>query len=196
MSILPAQSVLLLIDLQKAIDDPSWGIRNNPEAEENIGRLLSRWREERMPIIHIRHISRSSESTYRDGQPGVEFKEVAQPLPGEVVVTKHVCTAFVGTDLEARLRSLGAEHVIIVGVITNNSVESTARICGDLGFQAIVVSDGTFTFGRKDFAGRLRSAEEVHAMSLANLSGEYAEICTTAEVLARAAPNPRPSAGL
>ncbi|MCC6397749.1 MAG: cysteine hydrolase [Bacteroidetes bacterium] len=182
---LPAHTVLLLIDLQIAIDDPSWGVRNNPQAEENIRQLLSRWRERQMPIIHVRHVSRSSNSTYRDGQPGVEFKEVARPAPGEVVVTKHVCTAFIGTDLEARLRSLRAEHVVIVGVITNNSVESTARVCGDLGFRTIVVSDGTFTFGRRDFSGQMRSADEVHAMSLANLSGEYAEICTTEEVLAR-----------
>jgi len=138
-----------------------------------------------MPIIHVRHVSRSSESTYRDGQSGVEFKEVARPTSGELVVTKHVCTAFIGTDLEARLRALRAENVVIVGVITNNSVESTARMCGDLGFQTIVVSDGTFTFGRADFLGRVRSADEVHAMSLANLNGEYAEICTTEEVLAR-----------
>ena len=185
MSRLPVHAVLLLIDLQRAIDDPSWGVRNNPQAEENIRRLLFCWRARQMPVIHIRHVSRSSESTYRDGHPGVEFKEVAQPASGEVVITKHVCTAFIGTNLEARLRSLRAEYVVIVGVITNNSVESTARVCGDLGFRTIVVSDGTFTFGRRDFSGRMCSADEVHAMSLANLSGEYAEICTTEELLAR-----------
>jgi len=184
MSILPVHTALLLIDLQKAIDDPSWGVRNNPEAEENIGRLLSRWRENHMPVIHVRHVSRLDDSTYREGQPGVEFKDVARPRAGEVVITKHACTAFIGTDLEARLRALRAEYVVIVGVITNNSVESTARVCGDLGFRTIVVSDGTFTFGRRDFTGRMRSAEEVHAMSLANLRGEYAEILSTDEVLA------------
>jgi nicotinamidase-related amidase len=183
MSKLPNQTVLLLIDLQKAIDDPSWGIRNNPQAEENVGRLLLHWRENHMPVIHVRHVSRHPESTYRDGQVGVEFKDVARPCPGEGVVTKYVCTAFIGTDLEAKLRECRAQDVVIVGVITNNSVEATARVCGDLGFKTIVVSDGTFTFGRKDFAGRFRSADEVHAMSLANLDGEYARICTTDQVL-------------
>jgi nicotinamidase-related amidase len=183
MSRLPKQTVLLLIDLQKGIDHPSWGSRNNPQAEQNVGRLLSLWRENQMPIIHVRHVSRSSESPYRDGQPGVEFKDAAQPYPDEPVVTKHVCTAFIGTDLETRLRDLGAENVVIVGVITNNSVEATARVCGDLGFRTIVVSDATFTFGRKDYSGRMRSAEEVHAMSLANLDGEYARICTTGQIL-------------
>jgi nicotinamidase-related amidase len=136
-----------------------------------------------MPVIHVRHVSRSADSTYRDGQAGVEFKDVALPNPGEVVLTKHVCTAFVGTDLEARLRALGCEEVVIVGVITNNSVEATARVSGDLGFRTIVVSDATFTFGRKDFDGRFRAADEVHAMSLGNLDGEYARIYTTDQVL-------------
>jgi nicotinamidase-related amidase len=69
-------------------------------------------------------------------------------------------------------------------VITNNSVEATARMAGNLGFTTIVVSDATATFARPDFNGVLRSAEEVHAMSLANLQDEYAAIMTTAEVLA------------
>jgi nicotinamidase-related amidase len=180
---LPKNTALILIDLQKAIDDPSWGVRNNPQAESNVGRLLAHWRAKDMPIIHVRHVSRSPESTYRDGQAGVEFKDVAFPSAGEVVLTKHVCTAFIGTDLEARLRGSGCEDVVIAGVITNNSVEATARVSGDLGFRTIVVSDATFTFGRKDFDGRFRAAEEVHAMSLGNLDGEYARIYTTDQVL-------------
>jgi nicotinamidase-related amidase len=186
MTRLPKNTTLLLIDLQKAIDDPSWGVRNNPGAESNVERLLAHWRVNGMPVIHVRHVSSLSESTYRDGQDGVKFKEIAQPHPGETILTKHVCTAFIGTDLEARLRGSGCGDVVIVGVITNNSVESTARASGDLGFRTIVVSDATFTFGRRDFDGCLHTAEEVHAMSLGNLEGEYAQICTTDQVLGMA----------
>ena len=187
MSSIPNNTALVLIDLQKAIDDPSWGERNNPQAESNVGRLLCHWRRYSMPIIHIRHVSRFPQSTYRDGQEGVEFKDAASPRPGEVILTKNVCSAFIGTNLEARLRGFGSADVVIVGVITNNSVEATARVSGDLGFRTIVVSDATFTFGRTDFDGRFHTAEEVHAMSLANLDGEYASICTTDEVLKMAA---------
>jgi isochorismate hydrolase len=42
-----------------------------------------------------------------------------------------------------------------------------------------------FTFGRKDWEGTWRTAAEVHAMSLANLAGEYATVVRTAEVLNR-----------
>ena len=36
----PDSTALIVIDVQKAIDDPRWGRRNNPQAEENIARLI------------------------------------------------------------------------------------------------------------------------------------------------------------
>ena len=183
MRTLPSSAALILIDLQKAIDDPSWGKRNNPEAEANVSRLLERWRSTSRPVAHIRHLSRFPDSTYRDGQPGVEFKESALPRASEPVFTKSCASAFIGTTLAGWLHAEGIGDLVIAGVITNNSVEATARGAGDLGFRTIVVSDATFTFARTDYQGRSRTADEVHAMSLANLEGEYATICTCEQVL-------------
>jgi nicotinamidase-related amidase len=176
-------TALILIDLQKAIDDPSWGVRNNPQAEANIARLLEAWRATKRPVIHIRHDSPEPHSTYRPGQIGHQFKDVALPHEGEPVIGKHKTNAFIGTELENRLRSAGHATLIIAGVITNNSVEATVRMAGDLGFETYLVADACFTFARKDWDGRLRSAEEVHAMSLANLSGEYCTVITTSEAM-------------
>ena len=64
-----------------------------------------------------------------------------------------------------------------------NSVESTVRTAGNLGFHATVVADATFTFDKPDFTGTLRTAAEVHAMSLANLAGEYADLQVASTVL-------------
>jgi nicotinamidase-related amidase len=180
---LSTNSALLVIDVQKAIDHPSWGRRNNLQAEENISRLLSAWRESEKPIIHIRHVSRESESTYRPGQEGCEFKPEAQPAKGEIVLTKNTNSAFIGTDLEAVLHRERIATLVICGVITNNSVETTARMAGNLGYDTYVVSDATATFDKVDFAGHHRAAEEVHAMSLANLQGEYATVLSTEEIM-------------
>lgn len=46
-------------------------------------------------------------------------------------------------------------------------------MAGNLGFDTHLVADACFTFAKPDFAGRHRSAQEVHDMSLANLNGEY-----------------------
>lgn len=182
-AVLPRDAVLLVIDMQKAIDHPSWGVRNNPDAEKSVSALLEAWRNSARPIYHVRHDSTEPESHYRPGQAGHEFKAEVQPLAGETVIGKRTNSAFAATDLEARLRAAGQHVLVVVGVITNNSVEATVRMAGNLGFDTLLVEDGCFTFGRKDWAGTFRSAAEVHAMSLANLDGEYCKVTRTEEVL-------------
>lgn len=125
------------------------------------------------------------DSAYRPNQPGNEFKTEAAPLPGESVVPKRMNSAFIGTDLEARLRSAGIKTLLVCGVITNNSVEASVRMAGNLGFETYLAEDACFTFPRRDWNGRLRTAEEVHAMSLANLHAEYCTVITVAEALQR-----------
>lgn len=174
---------LIIIDMQRGIADPALGRRNNPDAEDNVARLLFAWRDARRPIVHVRHISRSPRSVFWPGQEGAEFQDRFQPRAEEHVVEKNVPDAFINTGLERWLRVRDIRKVAIVGVITNNSIEATARTSGNLGFDTVVVSDATYTFDKADFAGTLRTAEDVHAMSLANLQSEYASIATTLELL-------------
>src|SRR5215469_13695670 len=173
---LPLKAALIVIDVQRAIDHPNWGERNNPQAEQNIAALLRVWRSIGRPIYHVRHDSTEPESYYRPGQPGHEFKAEARPLPGEIVIPKQANSAFIDTDLERRLRKTNQNTLIVTGVITNNSVEATVRMAGNLGFDTFLVEDGCFTFAREDWNGQLRTASEVHAMTLANLDGEYCAV--------------------
>lgn len=184
MRVLPLDAALIIIDLQRAIDHPSWGERNNPGAETHVASLLQAWRTTHRPVYHVRHDSIEPDSRYRPGQPGNEFKPEAQPVAGEVVIVKRTNSAFIGTDLESMLRRANHHLLVVAGVITNNSVEATVRMAGNLGFEPFLVENATFTFGRKDWSGTWRTANEVHAMSLANLDGEYCTVTTTSEVLA------------
>lgn len=171
---------LILIDLQKAIDDPSWGVRDhNPGAEQRAAALLALWRAKGWPLFHVRHDSREPQSTYRPGQPLHAFKPETAPLAGETVIGKQTGSAFMRTELEGLLRAAEASQVYVCGVITNNSVESTVRAGGDLGFPMCLVEDACFTYAKERW-----TAQEVHAMSLANLRGEYATV-TTAEAVLR-----------
>lgn len=180
----PAGAVLLLIDLQKAIDHPDWGVRNHPDAEANVAKLLAHWRAHNWPVWHVRHDSTSPGSHYRPGQAGHDFKPEAMPVGNEPVIAKQTNNAFIGTGLEAQLRAHGHDALVIAGVITNNSVEATARMAGNLGFATWLAEDACFTFARPDWHGVMRSADEVHAMSLANLDGEYCTVVETDALLA------------
>jgi nicotinamidase-related amidase len=175
---------LIVIDMQKCMADPAAGSRNNPQAEGNIGQLLQAWRAANAQVVHIRHISRSPTSLFAPGQSGVEFQDALLPLAHEHVVEKNVPDAFINSALERWLRVRGVNELVLVGVSTNNSVEASARTAGNLGFDTVVVLDATFAFAMRDYAGVQRSADEVHAMSLANLMSDYATIKDTRSVLA------------
>ena len=172
---------LLVIDMQIGMSWAKSGIRNNPQAESVIADLLNVWRANGAPVVHVRHISRSPGSPFWPGQPGVEFQPELIPLANEHVIEKNVPDAFVNTGLERWLHSRGHSSLVIVGVSTNNSVEATARTAGNLGFRTYVVSDGTFAFERTDLRGVRWSAEDVHAMALSNLHGEYATVINSEE---------------
>jgi nicotinamidase-related amidase len=174
-------AVLLVIDVQCAFDHPRWGQRNNADAEQNIAKLVAEWRQTKRPIIHIHHINPKPESLFNGA--GIEVKPEAKPLAGEPVLTKNVNSAFIGTDLQERLQSMGATQLVLAGFSTDHCVATTARMAGNFGFETFVVSDATATFERKGVRGQQYTAEEMHDTALASLNGEFATIVTTAEII-------------
>lgn len=172
-------AALIVVDVQKGLDDPKLGRRSNPDAEANIARMLSAWRVSNRPVFHIRHLSTNEDSPLRPESEGCEIKDEAAPIPGEAVIEKSVNSAFIGTDLEERLREAGSRSVYICGLTTNHCVETTARMAGNLGFETFLVSDACATFDRTGPDGKVHEAEEVHAMTLANLHEEFATITGT-----------------
>ena len=86
MRALPQDAALIIIDVQKGLDDPRLGHRNNPQAEANIARLLEVWRRTCRPIFHVQHLSRETNSPLRPGQSGVEIKEIVKPLADEPLI--------------------------------------------------------------------------------------------------------------
>jgi nicotinamidase-related amidase len=176
---------LIVIDVQRAFDDPAWGERNNPQAEARIAEAIAGWRERGAPIIHVRHRSVDPEGTFVPGTPAFELKPEAEPDGGEPVITKDVNSAFIGTDLEERLRGADVETVAIVGLTTDHCCSTTARMAANLGFQTWVLGDAMATFARRDPDGEPIGADEMHRTALASLHDEFAEVIPTAVALQR-----------
>jgi nicotinamidase-related amidase len=176
---------LLLIDVQQGMDDPRWGARNNPDAEQKIGALLAAWREAKWPVIHVQHMSQEPESPLRADAPGNALKPEAMPRDDEPVFQKTVNSAFIGTTLETYLRREGIHALVIVGITTDHCVSTTVRMAGNLGFDVVVVEDATATFERTGPDGVWYSAEQMHRVALASLHGEFAQVQSAQNVLAR-----------
>ena len=171
---LPDNAALLVIDVQDGMDDPTRPPRDNPDAETNIARLLAAWRAAGRPCVHVRHDSLDPASPFAAGTPGNAIKAMVAPLPDEWLITKHVNSAFIGTDLEARLRDAGIATLVVTGLVANYCVETTARMAGNLGFDTYVVGDATAACVGIGPVGTRYAAADINAMKLMNLHEEFA----------------------
>jgi nicotinamidase-related amidase len=156
---LPHNTALLLIDLRDGPGGPrGTARRNNPAMEENVRQLVQAWRASGRPVIAVEHTAR---------WPGA-------PL--------HY-SAVVGTTLDGELARRGIGTLVLTGLATDRCVSTTARVAANFGFTTYVVADATATFERLGPGGRRHSADDVHAIALAELNGEFATIVDTASVL-------------
>ena len=178
-----SNTALIVIDVQQGFDDPKWGRRNNSDAEVNISRLISFWRNKNRPVIHIQHCSVELNSPLRPNQPGVEFKPEAMPIEGEQIFEKSVNSAFIGTKLESYLRDNSIDEIVIVGLTTDHCVSTTTRMAGNLGFKVLLVADATATFDRQGPDGKKYKAEDIFSIHIASLHGEFCNVVSTVSLI-------------
>lgn len=107
-----------------------------------------------------------------DGTAGTDIIDELQPAPTDWVVTNTKVSSFVASNLDAELRAAGINTVVIFGVATNISVESTARSAGDLGYRVIVAEDACSA-----------ASQEAHAATIETF-GLLGEVASADDVLA------------
>ncbi len=187
--VLQGRPALLLIDIQQGFDEKEYygGERNNPQAEQRAQELLAYWRTHELPLFHIQYSSLSDRSPLRPQHTGFAFKQEVEPLPGEPVLVRSVNSAFINTDLQARLEAQNIDTVIVIGFSTEHCVSTTTRMAGNLGYHTFIISDATAAFNKTGVNGQRFDAELVHQLTLATLQDEFATVLTTEELLRRMA---------
>jgi nicotinamidase-related amidase len=176
-------SVLLPVDMQRAFDLPSWPRRWNEAVDRNGLALLAAWRARGLPIIHVRHDSVSPGSTLAPGEPGNAFRPGFEPREGEAVVSKSVNSAFIGTDLDLRLKRLGIRSVVAFGITTDMCVSTTVRVGANLGYDMTLVEDACDCFDLPDGQGGTIPARTIHQVHVATMGFEFAQVVTTGEIV-------------
>lgn len=175
-------SVLVIIDAQKGFSDSRWGIRNNPDAEKRMEKILGEFRKHGLTVIHVRHDSNNPNSLLHHGRDTFQFKDEVKPLDGEMIITKHVNSAFIETNLEEVLRKMGNPHVYYVGLVTDHCVSTTARMSGNLGFDSYVIEDACAAHEKNGINGEKIPAQVVHDVNLASINGEFAKVIKSGEL--------------
>nr|WP_297782749.1 cysteine hydrolase family protein [uncultured Allomuricauda sp.] len=174
-------TALILIDTQIGLQETGfYGTeRNNPQAEENCGRLLQFFREKQMPVFHVKHNSSNIDSPLHPSKMGNDFHPAVKPLINEPVFEKTVNCAFIGTDLEARLKALNITKLVIAGLTIEHCISTSVRMASNLGFNVLMISDATAAFDKVGYDGNTYPADVIFHAELANLKDEFATIMDT-----------------
>ena len=180
----PEKSALLVIDMQRYFleSDSHAFIPASTEIIGNVTSLIEAYRRRDLSVIFTRHANSRGASAgsmerwwkdvlYEDDRLS-EIAPALSPEPGEHVLRKSRYSAFVGTDLESRLRNLGIERILTTGVMTHLCCETTARDAFMRDFDVFIVIDGTAS-----------KSEDLHTASLRTLADGFAIPVTTEEVL-------------
>jgi nicotinamidase-related amidase len=109
------------------------------------------------------------------GEWGGEWHPDFAPKPGDIVAQEHWGqSGFANTDLDFRLKQKGITHVIVVGLLANTCIDSTARFAMELGYHVTLVRDATAAFSHE----LMHAAHELSGPTFAHA------ILTTGEVIA------------
>lgn len=163
------KTALLIIDVQDFyFPGGSLPLVNPEPASLNAQKILKKFREKNLLVIHVRHNAKS----------GAGIHANVKPINGEKVISKDYANSFKDTDLLAYLNKNQVKRLVIVGMQTHMCVEAATRAASDLGFECILVHDACATRDLK-FKDKVISAEDVHYSTLSTLSRTYAKVLDT-----------------
>ena len=190
----PDRTALLVVDLQKGeYNDEK--CRAEPEhaylwnrirdvVVPNGQRLIAACRQARVEVMYTVVESLTLDGRDRSldykisgifaakGSWEAEVIDELRPDPNDIIIPKTSSSLFNSTNFEYVLRNLRIEYLMVMGVVTDQCVETAVRDGCDRGFLMTVVDDACAT-----------SSEARHRESLVGIKG-YCRVRSTAQIIA------------
>ena len=178
-ALLAQKTALLIVDVQEFYFPGGRMQLVNPEqAGMNAGLLLDHFRNNKMPVYHVRH----------NFEPGGDIHPYVKPQGDEPVVSKDQVNAFVGTGLLEMMQRDSIEQLVVCGMQTHMCLEAAVRAAHDLGFSCLVASDACATRALQ-YEEHIIPAKNVHYSTLNTLQGTYARVLNTDTIIKEFSPD-------
>ena len=189
----PARAALLVVDLQKGEYDAETRAQNTNHQYlhdrlrdvviPNGQRLIAACREAGIEVMYtvIECLTKDGRDRSLDykisgifaakGSWEAEVIDELAPGDDDIVIPKTSSSLFNSTNCEYVLRNLGIEYVMVMGMMTDQCVETAVRDGCDRGFLMTLVDDACATI-----------SEQRHREALAGFKG-YCRVRTTAQLV-------------
>ncbi|MDI9632687.1 MAG: isochorismatase family cysteine hydrolase [Methanolinea sp.] len=182
--VLPA---LLVIDMQNDFvrEGSPLRIAGAQAIVPRVREVLGAFRERQFPVIHVLRVHRGDGSDVEifrrelfskhpfavRGSWGAAVIDELQPAPGEYTIEKTRMSAFLGTDLDLLLRSLGVTCIFVTGIQTPNCVRTTVFDAAAYNYEVYLVDDAVAA-----------QTEEIHRYNVRDMEGIGTRIVSAADV--------------
>jgi len=182
-----SNTALLLIDFQNdyfsTYSGAKWALSGTEQAASNAASLLTEFRKQGLPVVHVRHEFPTDEAPFFLPQsPGAQINTSVAPTTNETVILKHQINSFRDTQLQSVLEKLNVTKLIIVGAMSHMCIDAVTRAAVDLGYECNVAHDACATLDL-EFNGVVVPAHHVHHAFMAALSFGYCHVGSTEELL-------------
>jgi len=194
----PEKTALLVIDLQKGLcSDARLSPESLPEylherirdaIVPNGQRLIAACRAAGVEVVYtvIESLTLDGRDRSLDykisglfaakGSEEAEVIDALAPLDNEIVIPKTSSSLFNSTNFDYVLRNLGVQYLMVMGIVTDQCVETTVRDGCDRGFLMTVIEDACAA-----------ASEQRHEESLKGIDG-YCRQRSSDEIVAELSP--------
>lgn len=169
------KAALLIIDMQNdfVLDNKPLRVAGARAVIPQIRQVLEAFRQHRLPVFHIVRVHRPDGSDVEiirkerfatqpfavDGTHGAAVIDDLAPVEGEYILKKTRMSAFLGTELDLMLRTLGVTMVFVAGIQTPNCIRTTVFDAIAYNYPVVLVDDAVGA-----------SSEEVHRANVRDMA--------------------------
>ncbi|MFA4860765.1 cysteine hydrolase family protein [Methanoregula sp.] len=181
------QPALLIIDMQNdfVLEGKPLRVAGASAVIPKIQSVLAEFRKRELPVFHVVRVHRKDGSDVEiirrdrfkqvpfavDGSAGAAVIDELAPLPGEYVLKKTRMSAFIGTELDLMLKTLGATTLVVCGIQTPNCIRTTVFDGIAYNYPVVLVSDATGA-----------ASDEIHRANVFDMQNIGVQIAYAADV--------------
>jgi nicotinamidase-related amidase len=123
-----SKPALVVIDVQNDyFEGGAFPLWNPQQALAATEKAIRHARARKMPVVFIQHVAKGPSPFFNAETEGVQLHERVRAAVGDApVLTKQHADAFEGTTLHETLQGLGADELVVCGMMTHNCVTHTA----------------------------------------------------------------------
>ena len=182
-----AKAALLVIDMQNdfVLEGKPLQVAGARVVIPKMQSLLAEFRKRSLPVFHIVRVHRADGSDVEiirqelfrkqpfavAGSHGAAVIDELAPREGEYVLQKTRMSAFIGTELDLILRTLGVTTLVVCGIQTPNCIRTTVFDGIAYNYPVVLVDDATGA-----------ASEEVHRANVRDMQNIGVRVITADEI--------------